>query len=124
MARRRSVQPRDSSETKPNGGATSGHEAELWATADALRGSMDAAECKHVVLGLIFLKYILRRLRGTPCRGPGRIRRRCRRGPGRAHCREHPLCAAGNSLDASAGPSETVDHRHDRRSGDGGDRVQ
>ena len=35
-----------------------GHEAELWRMADALRGSMDAAEYKHVVLGLIFLKYI------------------------------------------------------------------
>jgi len=33
-------------------------EAPLWATADALRGSMDSAEYKHVVLGLIFLKYI------------------------------------------------------------------
>ena len=32
--------------------------SELWAMADALRGSMDAAEYKHVVLGLIFLKYI------------------------------------------------------------------
>ena len=41
-----------------NQGATSGHEAELWRMADALRGSMDAAEYKHVVLGLIFLKYI------------------------------------------------------------------
>lgn len=30
----------------------------LWATADKLRGSIDAAEYKHVVLGLIFLKYI------------------------------------------------------------------
>ena len=40
------------------GGATTGHEAELWRMADALRGSMDAAEYKHVVLGLIFLKYI------------------------------------------------------------------
>ncbi len=39
-------------------GATTGYEAELWAMADALRGSMDAAEYKHVVLGLIFLKYI------------------------------------------------------------------
>ena len=28
----------------------------LWAMADALRGHMDAAEYKHVVLGLIFLK--------------------------------------------------------------------
>ncbi len=40
------------------GGATTGYEAELWTMADALRGSMDAAEYKHVVLGLIFLKYI------------------------------------------------------------------
>ncbi|MDE2887859.1 MAG: class I SAM-dependent DNA methyltransferase [Gemmatimonadota bacterium] len=32
--------------------------SELWAMADALRGNMDAAEYKHVVLGLIFLKYI------------------------------------------------------------------
>ena len=47
--------------TKPQNaknGATLGFEAKLWATADALRGSMDAAEYKHVVLGLIFLKYI------------------------------------------------------------------
>ena len=33
-------------------------ESELWPMADALRSSMDAAEYKHVVLGLIFLKYI------------------------------------------------------------------
>ena len=39
-------------------GAATGYEAELWRMADALRGSMDAAEYKHVVLGLIFLKYI------------------------------------------------------------------
>ncbi len=39
-------------------GTTTGYEAELWRMADALRGSMDAAEYKHVVLGLIFLKYI------------------------------------------------------------------
>jgi type I restriction enzyme M protein len=38
--------------------ATLGYEAELWRMADALRGNMDAAEYKHVVLGLIFLKYI------------------------------------------------------------------
>ena len=35
-----------------------GVEAKLWAMADALRNNMDAAEYKHVVLGLIFLKYI------------------------------------------------------------------
>ena len=39
-------------------GATLGFEATLWAAADKLRGHMDAAEYKHVVLGLIFLKYI------------------------------------------------------------------
>ncbi len=38
--------------------ATIGYEAELWQMADALRGSMDAAEYKHVALGLLFLKYI------------------------------------------------------------------
>ena len=41
-----------------NTAANVGYEAELWQMADALRGSMDAAEYKHVVLGLIFLKYI------------------------------------------------------------------
>ena len=38
--------------------ANVGYEAQLWQMADTLRGSMDAAEYKHVVLGLIFLKYI------------------------------------------------------------------
>jgi len=38
--------------------ANLGFEAKLWAAANALRGSMDAAEYRHVVLGLIFLKYI------------------------------------------------------------------
>ena len=58
MARRRSGKPTDDDVATQNGGATIGHEAELWAMADALRGSMDAAEYKHAVLGLIFLKYI------------------------------------------------------------------
>jgi type I restriction enzyme M protein len=38
--------------------ATVSLEARLWAAADKLRSNMDAAEYKHVVLGLIFLKYI------------------------------------------------------------------
>lgn len=46
------------SRSKSNNGATVGYEQQLWQMADALRGSMDAAEYKHVVLGLIFLKYI------------------------------------------------------------------
>ena len=40
------------------GSAETGYNSELWKMADALRGSMDAVEYKHVVLGLIFLKYI------------------------------------------------------------------
>ena len=43
---------------KTDTGANLGFEAKLWAAADALRNNMDAAEYKHVVLGLIFLKYI------------------------------------------------------------------
>src|SRR5689334_20343293 len=39
-------------------GANLGFESQLWQAADALRSNMDAAEYKHVVLGLIFLKYI------------------------------------------------------------------
>jgi type I restriction enzyme M protein len=38
--------------------AAIGFEKDIWEAAKALRGNMDAAEYKHVVLGLIFLKYI------------------------------------------------------------------
>lgn len=41
-----------------NNGANLGFEQKLWQSADKLRNNMDAAEYKHVVLGLIFLKYI------------------------------------------------------------------
>lgn len=43
---------------KSKNGANIGFEAKLWLAADKLRNNMDAAEYKHVVLGLIFLKYI------------------------------------------------------------------
>jgi type I restriction enzyme M protein len=42
---------------KKNGGDL-GFEDKLWKAADELRGNMDAAEYKHVVLGLIFVKYV------------------------------------------------------------------
>ena len=41
-----------------NNTAAIGFEQQIWAAADILRGNMDAGEYKHVVLGLIFLKYI------------------------------------------------------------------
>jgi len=55
MARgKRSATKKTSNDT----GARLGFEQTLWAAADKLRGHMDASEYKHVVLGLIFLKYI------------------------------------------------------------------
>ena len=44
--------------SKIESSTTLGYENELWTAADKLRGSMDAGEYKHVVLGLIFLKYV------------------------------------------------------------------
>jgi len=52
---RKAKQPKASAATN---GANLGFEARLWDAADKLRNNMDAAEYKHVVLGLIFLKYI------------------------------------------------------------------
>jgi len=49
---------RATAKAKNGNGANLGFEEKLWAAADKLRGHMDAAEYKHVVLGLVFLKYI------------------------------------------------------------------
>ncbi|MCK4516873.1 MAG: SAM-dependent DNA methyltransferase, partial [Spirochaetaceae bacterium] len=51
MARRRTTRKKDTA-------ANLGFEEKLWLAADKLRGNLDAAEYKHVALGLIFLKYI------------------------------------------------------------------
>ena len=45
-------------EIRNGNGANLGFEQKLWQAADKMRGHMDAAEYKHVALGLIFLKYI------------------------------------------------------------------
>src|SRR4051795_1641661 len=51
--------PRPKSTKSPNNSSANiGFEQKLWLAADKLRSNMDAAEYKHVVLGLIFLKYI------------------------------------------------------------------
>ncbi len=50
--------PRPAKAEKANGSGDLGFEKKLWLAADKLRSNMDAAEYKHVVLGLIFLKYI------------------------------------------------------------------
>ncbi len=60
-----------------NSAANLGFEDKLWKAADALRSNMDAAEYKHVVLGLIFLNppraeiaYIRPGLKAVPGRKP------------------------------------------------------
>jgi type I restriction enzyme M protein len=58
MARKKQNTSRSKAPANRSNGANLGYEAQLWKMADALRGNMDAAEYKHVVLGLIFLKYI------------------------------------------------------------------
>ena len=93
-------------------GANLGFEAKLWLAADALRNNMDAAEYKHVVLGLIFLKYISDAFEEKHAEldaqhGAGRRPR----GPGRVPRREHLLGAAGGPLGASQGAA-----RRSRRS--------
>ncbi len=57
MTTRRRRSRRNASAAEANG-SSADYRAQLWKMADALRGSMDAAEYKHVVLGLVFLKYI------------------------------------------------------------------
>jgi type I restriction enzyme M protein len=72
MAKSKTAAKKDAPETKKRGrakkkdaansgngsAAVVGFEQKLWQAADKMRNNMDAAEYKHVVLGLIFLKYI------------------------------------------------------------------
>src|SRR5687768_11994927 len=50
--------PKKNNKAKNGNGGTLRFENELWEAADKLRGHLDAAEYKSVVLGLIFLKYV------------------------------------------------------------------
>ena len=93
--------------------ANLGFEAKLWAAADALRNNMDAAEYKHVVLGLIFLKYISDAFEAKHAeleaqKAAGRRPRRPRRVPRR----QHLLGAEGGALVAPQGQRPAADHRH------------
>lgn len=57
QAMQASATPQTSRSAKSNGGNL-GFEAELFKTADKLRGNMEPSDYKHVALGLIFLKHI------------------------------------------------------------------
>lgn len=50
--------PKAKRNSAANSAANLGFAAKLWLAADKLRNIMAAAEYKHVVLGLIFLKYV------------------------------------------------------------------
>lgn len=50
--------PKKKTTKNKDNSAKLGFEEKLWQAADKLRGHLDAAEYKHVVLGLVFLKYI------------------------------------------------------------------
>ena len=108
-------QTKKSSTALTNDGATVGYEARLWQMADALRGSMDAAEYKHVVLGLIFLKYISdafeaqhARLEAEQAQGADP------EDPGQVPRAQHLLGAPGGALGASEGAGQAAHHRPDR----------
>ena len=56
--RQKQNKPSGKPKAKAQSGAILGFESKLWDAADLLRSNMDPAEYKHVVLGLLFLKYI------------------------------------------------------------------
>ena len=106
-------------------GANVGHEAQLWQMADALRGNMDAAEYKHVVLGLIFLKYISDAFEEQHAKLVSRAGERRRSGrPRRIPRRKHLLGPKGGPLGAFEGASAAADDRQARRRGDGAHRAR
>ena len=75
--------------------ATTGYEAELWRMADTLRGSMDAAEYKHVLLGDETLRDIARELVET-------VRKNVSIGLDAARERARPVARAGPPHPAQA----------------------
>ena len=58
MAKGRPKKEASEKATKANGGANLGFEAQLFLAADKLRKNLEPSDYKHVVLGLIFLKYV------------------------------------------------------------------
>ena len=123
----RAISPRTArgAASNPQASATDGFEAKLWQAADKLRNNMDAAEYKHVVLGLIFLKYISDAFEAKHAEleaqnGAGRRPRRPRRVPRR----QHLLGAEGGPLVAPQGQRAAAHHRQARRRRDGRHRAR
>ena len=105
--------------------ATIGYEAELWRMADALRGSMNAAEYKHVVPGLIFLKYISDAFESQHAT----LEAERDQGAAREDLDEYRALnifwvAARGALVAPEGPGEAIHHRPVRRRSHGRHRAR
>ena len=111
---------------KTNGnGANLGFEQTLWLAADKLRNNLDAAEYKHVVLGLIFLKYISDAFAEVYAKLAADTGRRGRRGrPRRIPRGGRLLGAAGGPLGLLAGEGQAAQHRQAGRCGDGRHRTR
>ena len=123
-ARKPKTPPGDTATEPAGNGATTGYEAELWRMADTLRGSMDAAEYKHVVLGLIFLKYISDAFEEVHARLESeRAQGADPEDPDEYRAKEHLLGTAGGALAASQGPGKAAHYRPTRRRCDGRDRA-
>ncbi len=90
-------------------------EKQLWKSADKLRKNIDAAEYKHVVLGLIFLKYIsdaFEELHAKLKAGEGEY---AGADPeDKDEYQAENVCAARCPLVASASPCQTTDHWQNR----------
>ena len=102
------------SSSKNNSTANLGFEAKLWLAADKLRSNMDAAEYKHVVLGLIFPKYISDAFEEKHAQLAERAGRR----PGRSRRIQSRKCLLGSArraLDLPAEQRQAARDRQDRR---------
>ena len=119
MARGRKKKAQSDHDAKPDAqglpggqtGAVTGYEADLWRMADTLRGSMDAAEYKHVVLGLIFLKYISDAFEERRAAVLAEWGEEAAEDRDEYICREHLLGAARGPLDPSKRPGAAAHYR-------------
>ena len=113
-------------ESKKNNGAVIGFEAKLWLAADKLRNNMDAAEYKHVVLGLIFLKYIsdaFEEMRTKLLSGVGSYDGSDPEDADEYRA-ENVFWVQGSALGSSSGQCQAADHRQGARRRDGGSRTR
>ena len=104
--------------------ANGAFEATLWAAADKLRNNMDAAEYKHVVLGLIFLKYISDAFEAKHADLDAAAEGADPEDRDEYRAASIFWVPTEARWDAPPGERAAADDRHDRRRGDGRDRAR